>query len=282
MRFLEQWTLAWQAFRHTLPRLFQPRLWLWAVPLAGCQLLVIVLLAGAAHPLVSTFMAPLLVRLAGPGALHYPRLFEILPGLFDRADAILGAVVGSVVFGAATPAFAESFRGETVHARAALRAAFERAPRLILALLPFNLLLFAIDFAAGHVLGPLLAGRSIARLLPLAATGASLCVQAAFFYAVALVVLEGRDVRSTLRALPSTWKPGFVAALLVSVAAFALWNIARLPMISPALLVDRGIPELTGWLTVAHAVAGLVNGFVLTGAATLLYLIAVAPERRQA
>ena len=281
MKILEQFTLAWQALWHTLVRAWNPRLWLWAVPLVAVELLLVALLWSAAHPIVSWFMAPLLVRVAGPASLHYPQLFEVMPDLFDRADAVIGALVGSIAFGAATPAFAAAFHGEAVGARAALARAFSRAPQLVLVLLPFNLLLLGIELAGG-ALGPTVAGRKIALVLPLLVTGSALAAQAAFFYAVSLVMLEGRGARSALRALPSTWRPGFWAAWIVSAVTLFLLTLARLPGVTTALLVERGVPELSGWLTVWHVATGLVNGFVLTGAATLLYLVAVAPARRAA
>lgn len=280
MNLLEQFTLAWQALWHTLVRAWNPRLWLWATPLLAVQLLIVLLLWYAAHPIVSWFMAPLLVRIHGPQSLHYPHLFELMPGLFDRADLAIGAIVGSIAFGAATPAFASAFRGEPVHARAALARAFSRALPLVLVLLPFNLLLLAIDLAGNKWLVPLVAGRKIALVLPLLITGSALALQAAFFYAVALVMLEGFGARAALRALPSTWRPGFGPAWIVSAVTLFLLALARLPGVTPVLLVERGVPELGGWLTVWHVVTGLVNGFVLTGAATLLYLVAVAPARR--
>ena len=279
MMFLEQVTLAWQALWHTLVRAWNPRLWLWAIPLISVQLLVVAILWWAAHPIVSWFMAPLLVGVAGPGALHYPHLFELLPGLFDRADTVIGTCVGSVAFGAATPAFAAAFRGKPVNARASLARAFTQAPQLVLVLLPFNVLLVGIELA-GTWLTPKVAGGKIGLALPLLVTGSALAAQAAFFYAVALVSLEGCGARAALRALPSTWRPGFGAALIVSTVTLFLLSVARLPGVTPALLVERGVPELGGWLAVWHVVTGVVNGFVLTGAATLLYLVAVAPQRQ--
>lgn len=280
MNLLEQLTLAWQALRHTVPQLVRPRLWLWALPLAAAELLVVALLWYAAHPLVSWFMVPLLRAASGADTLHYPRIFEVMPALFSRADLVIGAVVGSIAFGAATPAFAERFRGEPVRPWPALGGALRRAGALVLVLLPFNLLLIGLDVVLR--IGVLRHGGGlIGRVAPLATTGASLVVQAAFFYAVALVVLEGRSARDALRALPATWRPGFLAALLVSVVCFGIVTALHLPFLSPRLLVDRGVPELAGWLTVVQIGAGLLNGFLLTGAATLLYLSAVRPRLGQ-
>jgi hypothetical protein len=281
MNLLEQLTLAGQALRHTLPQLVRPRLWAWALPLAAVELAVVALLWHAAHPAFSWFMAPLLVGLGGADTLHYPRIFELMPGMVMRADAILGAIVGSVVIGAATQLFAARFRGQPVEPGFALREAFRRAPALIAVLLPFNLALFLVDFAVRGVLAPR-AGGIGALAAPYAVAALSLLLQAAFFYAAALVILEGRGPRRAWRELPATWRHGFLAALLVGAVTFLLLVPVHLPGVTPALLVERGRPELAGWLAVLQIVAGLLNVFILTGAATLLYLSAVRPEMARA
>ncbi|MEO5616606.1 MAG: hypothetical protein ABIS67_02465, partial [Candidatus Eisenbacteria bacterium] len=95
MNPLEPLTLAWQALRYTLPQLWRPSLWVWALPLGFVQLAVVVLLWHAAHPAFSWFMAPLLVRLTGNDTLHYPRIFELMPTLYHRADLVIGALLGA-------------------------------------------------------------------------------------------------------------------------------------------------------------------------------------------
>ena len=275
MNPLEQLMLAWQALRHTLPQLWRPGLWLWVLPLALVQLTVVALLWHAAHPAVSWFMAPLLVRLTGDDTLHYPRIFELMPTLYQRADVGLGAVLGAIGIGAATPAFAARFRGEPLGGRRALGDAFRRAPALVLVQLPFNVLLFLLSTFAGAWLERRGAGGLVSRVAPLAVTGVSLLIQAAFFYAAALVVLEKRSAVSAWRALPSTWRPGFLPALLVGASTLLLLLPLQAPGVSAALLVQRGRPELAGALTLLHVFAGWLNAFILTGAATLLYLSAV-------
>lgn len=281
MNLLDQLTLAWQSLRHTVPQLWRPRLWLWALPLGAVQLLVIASLWNAAHPLVSWFMAPLLVTVSGADTLHYPRIFELMSGIYGRADALIGALLGSVAIGAAIPAFAAHFRGEPVHPRVALGEAFRRAPQLIAVLLPFNVALLLLDVVVRTWLAPRLGGGLVGRVLPLAVTGFSLFIQAAFFYAAPLVMIEGRSALAALRELPATWRHGFLAALFVSIATLLLLTPVHLPGVTPGLLVEKGVPELAGWLVVLEMAAGLLNVFILTGAATLLYLSAARPRPRE-
>jgi len=267
---LEQVTLSWQALRHTLPQLVRLPLWIWVLPLAALQLALVVLLWNAAHPVFSWFMAPLLVRLGGEDLLHYPRIFERMPGLLAQADLVIGAVLGPIVIGAAIPAFAARFRGEKVEAVRALGEGFRRAPALVLALLPLNALLFAATGPLGAMLGA--RGGMAARLAPLVVAVASLAVQAAFFYVAPRVVLERGSAWAALRAVPATWAPGFVPALLVSIGTVVLLLPLQAPGVTASLLVERGTPELAGVLTLLGRVAGWINMFILTGAATLLYL----------
>jgi len=273
---LEQLTLAGQALRHTLPQLVRGSLWVWVLPLAAVQLTVIALLWNAAHPAVSWFMAPLLARLGADDLLHYPRMFERMPGMVGRADVVIGAVLGSVGIGAAIPAFAARFRGEKVEAWRSLAEAFRRAPALVIALLPFNALLVLVT-------GPLsawLAGRGgpVGRLTPLAVAAVSFAAQAAWFYAAPRVMLERQSALAALRGLPSTWRPGFLPALVVSVVTVILLLPLQAPGVTGSLLVERGTPELAGALTLLGRLAGWINSFVLTGAATLLYLSVVTPR----
>jgi branched-subunit amino acid transport protein AzlD len=44
------------------------------------------------------------------------------------------------------------------------------------------------------------------------------------------------------------------------------------------LIVDRGVPELTGWLVAVQVVLGLALWFLLAGTATLVYLSLVRRE----
>jgi len=276
MKVLEWLTLSFQSLRHTLPQLVRLGLWLWVVPLAAAELAVVGLLWNATHPAVSWLVAPWLARLTGDDTLHYPRTFELLPALFRHADVPLGVIFGAIGIGAATPAFAARFEGRPVAARAALGEAFRRAPALIAVLLPLHLVPYLLTGVLGDALGR--RGGLVARVAPLLVIGGALVVQAAWFYAASLVMLERRPVLAALRALPSTWGVGFGPALLVSTATLVILVPLQVPGVTPTLLVERGTPELVGVLTLIHVAAGWINAFVLTGTATLLYLSVVRPR----
>jgi hypothetical protein len=103
-------------------------------------------------------------------------------------------------------------------------------------------------------------------------------LQALFLYLPALVVLERRGLWRSFAGLPRTWARGFWAAFLLGlVALLPLLPLAGLGQGS-GLLVERGTPELVGWVTAMQLLVGLAVSFLLAGSSTLVYLGAVADQ----
>ncbi len=276
MNLLEQFSLAWQALARTAAGVRRARLWPPLLVLGVTQLGVVGLLWWFAHPAVSWFMAPLLRRVAGEEALRYPNPFRLMPALYAQADVVLGALLGSIMIGAATALFAAYFRGVRTDPAAAFGLARRRAGALVLVNLPFNLLVVALSFGLEWWVAQRGSGVMVRRLATLVILGGSVLLQALFFYLTAVVVLEGKGVLASLAALPRTWARGFWAALLLG--ALLLLPLLPIQFLSgrSGLLVDRGTPELVGWLVVAQVIVELLLWFLLAGSATLVYLSAVA------
>jgi hypothetical protein len=279
---LEQLALGLQAMRHTIAALRRPLLWAPWLVLGAMELAVVLAIWHFAHPALSWVMAPVLRAAAGPEALHFPRSLELLPVLYDRADVVLGGLLGSILIGASTPMFADHFRGTPPDLRAALAMAARRAPALVVVQLPFNLIVTGLLYGVGGWVAAHGGGGRLVRIAGFGLAGASLVVQAALFYVTARMVLGGRGALGSLAGVPSTWRRGFAPALLVG----ALTLVVLLPLHwlsgQQNLVVARGRPELVGWLALLELTAGLINWFLLTGCATLLYLTALrgAEEER--
>ncbi len=274
MNALEQTVLAGQALWRTLRRMGSARLWTPWLVLGLVQALVLAALTAFARPWLAWVLAPLVRAGAGEAALHYPDFFRALPLLYDRADLVVAALVGSIATGWSVTLFASDWRGARV---AVGEGWFRVAPRslaLVLVQLPFNVLAFGLSVAIGH----LLAGRVGMTLRAGQAAGlaAMVVLQALFLYLPAVVVLERRGLGAAFAALPRTWARGFWAALVVGVAA--LLPLLPLDFLGRRtnLLVERGTPELVAGLVVLDLLVGLLVSFLLAGSSTLVFLGAVS------
>jgi hypothetical protein len=279
MNVLEQVVLGWIAFARTVREVLRPRLWVPWLAIACANLLVVALLWWFAHPLVSWAMAPLVRLTGGEDALRYPQIFRMMPALYGRFEVVVGALLGSVMIGAGTLLFASRFRGGLAEPREAFRQAMRRALPLVLASLPFNLLVVALSFGVEWLVAERDSGALVRRAAYAAVLGGSIVLQSLFLYVPALVVIEQRGVLGAFAELPRTWVRGFWSAL-------ALGTVLVLPLLPlhvlsgrASMLVDRGTPELVGVVVVFQILIAMTLGFLLCGSATLVYLSTVAPER---
>ena len=276
MKMLEQLSLAAQALWLTLRELRSGRLWAPWLALGLLQCAVLLALLNFAHPLLAWALAPFVRAIGGEPALHYPDFYRVLPFLYSRADLVIGSIAGAVATGWSTRLFAARWRRETLAAGGAWAETAPRALTLVLAQLPFQLLVLLftrlLDRAlAGH-------GGLVQRLGYFVTLGGVGGMQALFLYLPALVVLERRGLWRALAGLPRAWARGFWAALLLGVSA--LLPLLPLDGMGRGLgaLVDRGAPELVGWVTAMQLLVGLTVSFLLAGSSTLVYLGAVADQ----
>ena len=276
MSALEQLALAGQALGLTLRELRAGRLWAPWLVLGVLQCAVLLALLGFAHPLLAWAVVPFVRANGGDPALHYPDFYRALPFLYSRADLVLGSLAGAVATGWSTRLFAARWRQQTLTAGGAWAEIAPRALTLVLAQLPFQLLVLLFTGLLDHALAG--QGGLVRRLGYLVTLGGVAGLQALFLYLPALVVLERRGLWRALAGLPRAWARGFWAALLLGlVALLPLLPLDGLGQWSD-LLVDRGTPELVGWLTAMQLLTGLAVSFLLAGSSTLVYLGAVADE----
>ena len=276
MSALEQLALAAQALWLSLRSLRAGRMWVPWLALGALQVAGLAALLAFAHPLLAWAMAPLVQAIGGERALHYPDFFRALPSLYSRVDLVVGSILGAIAIGWSTRLFAARWRRQAAGPGEAWAETAPRALTLVLAQLPFQLLVLLFTSLVERALVG--QGGLVRRLGYYVALGGVVGLQALFLYVPALIVLERRGLWRALAGLPRTWSRGIWAALLLGlVALLPLLPLNALGQRS-GLLVDRGAPELVAWLTAMPLVVTLVVGFVLAGSSTLVYLGAVAEE----
>jgi hypothetical protein len=226
-------------------------------------------------------MAPLIVRFAGPAALHYPGLFAALPAVYARADVVLEVLVGPLSMGAAIVLFADRFRGRVWVPGAVLGEALRRYPTLLLAQLPLHAAIAGLT----NGFGPWLVAHKHGLLIRipgrLAVIGGAALAETLLVFVAALVMLERKSLFGALAALPGAVFRAAWAVLLISIVPL----VARLVMQALAgravMVTTRGVPELVGALTLADATLSTLGWVVLAGSATMIYLGAMARDGRE-
>lgn len=280
MNGLEQIAFGWQCLLGALAAGRRREVWAPWLVLFALQASALVLVAFAAHPAVSWFAAPLLVRAEGEDVLRYPELFRRLPAVVRDVGLLAGLVVTPLVAGAGTRLFERAFRGAAPAPAAAFREAAGRAAALLLAGLPVALLALAVRATLDQLGLVRLSGLSRAAA-PYAASVAMLFARAALAYTPALVVCGRRSGPAALAAVFSTWSRGFVPVLVVLLALAPFGAAAVAGSAAAVRVVDRGLPEWVTLAMLARVAVETLVAMLACGAATLAYLGAVErPESR--
>ena len=277
MNPLEQVVLAFESLAHAIRQLFRPSLWAPWLLVLGAQLVVLVVLWWFAHPWLSWFAAPVLLRVSGERALHYPDIFGLLPVLYARADVVIGVLVGSVVAGASTALFAARFSGRPIPPSQGMRRALSRAVVLVLANLPLSLLLMGFSLGLDWWLVAREGPAMIARLAPVLTLGMAVVLQALFIWVNPLLMIGGRSLTETLKALPRAASHGGWTALTLAAAATIPLLPTQVLVRGAEQIVRFGTPEVVGWLVLIQALIALVTAFVLTGGSVIAYHSLVGP-----
>lgn len=267
---LEQLAIGWIALARTAR---ESRTWaVWGPVIAAfaAQVALIAALVFAAHPLLSWGMAPVVRALSSDDVLRYPELYRWLPTLVSRVSLWFLPVLGPLLAGWVTILFAEVFRGERPRPLPAFAQAWSRAATLMVASLPFHLVLFAVALGESHLTDGRIS--QVTRLIaPRVALGVCVFVQAVLLLVAPLVLLERRSLRETFTGLPGAARVAFLGALMIAAITSAL----RLPFDAWAgksvAMVASSLPEKVAVVVLVRAFAQSLAMVLAAGAAALLH-----------
>ncbi len=273
MNAVEQLALGVVALGRALGASLRPAIWRAWLPVFAAQCVIVVLIAFAAHPAISWFMAPMLHAVTGGDPLHYPELFQRFAALCARADLAVVALLLPLGAGASTRRFGEAFGLASAPGR--LR---DDALSLIAVGLPAVLVGVAIQVGLDRLGGVRISG--ISRVV-LAQLGALLMMgaQAATLYVFAEISLGRHGIARTLaRILPS-----FASGFLPAFVALALLGLPMLGFAAVEPLAAAGrwhdLPELAAVVAIARAALQTVLWMLASGVATLVWMGGLVTER---
>jgi hypothetical protein len=260
------------------PKILFPFLWL-----AGCEVIVLYLLACSPHVPVNWIMAAPIRRIWGEIYLHYPFNYEILPRLFYYAKVLLGIFVGSITGGMAVVITANLKNREPVVLGKIFRQVFKHYISLFLLVCLLFVFVHFLLKEPGELLAKYFRGHPkllfvgpklwFAVALPVINFVSAVLLQTLFVYTIPYIVLKGRKFLGALVG-------GIVLSFRRIVKTFL---IVLLPMIlyipnqmlsgSTGVVVDKLGPESVIGILLIGVLFGtvIVDAFV-TIATTLLFI----------
>ena len=271
MQVVQSIKVASWAWRGAFSMMLRPITWVPFLVVTAVQFAVLAILVSFDRPLILPMGLPLVQRLGGEAATHYPIFYYALPTLFSRVNLIIGTLVASVAGGTATLLFAR-FWGLGSSDRA-WRRAFRAAPKLI----PLALLLLGILYGIGALVRlvprDLMLDNAVVRW---ATRGGMLAVfvivQSLLGYTTAWVVLMGHKLLPALRDSIKVTGITLLPTLLVVALPTALLFPVSYATSRIDLIAEKLRPETTLALVSVQIVTELFCTFILAGALTRLFV----------
>ncbi len=252
----------------------QGRILLLFLSYAILQVLFILTLMYFTYPPFSYFLVPVIKKVFGEPALHYPNYYLVLPSLFFWINLLLSGFLGIVLVAATTRLFSRSFndKPETIGkgikrilpAYSFLFVAWLVETSLLLAVfLGLPKLLQRIEFFAAR--GPL--------AVQLVTSMFAMVAGALFLYTTALIVL---DRKGPLQALAQSLSL-FAKYPVISFLLIAIPNFIRMPIDvlsgKTQFLISKFNPEMVGVVLILSVLISVFANYLMVGAVTRYFLL---------
>jgi hypothetical protein len=221
-------------------------------------------------PPISTVMVPVIEKLSGDRALHYPMHFILLPRTYNLFYLPFVILAGFVLFGRAVFAMADYY-GRTGRAVEA-RPPFARAvPAMIVVGLVYVILAGAPNLAATWLAARMDNAWAV-RLLGFSGLLAGLTAQVLLVYSLLAIRREGCGPLRAIRRSVSVGLSRFLPTLFVVFSIYLVHRPIDALLQYPDKVVLKFRPELVFFLLLAGIILELVTSFVLFATTTALSL----------
>lgn len=246
------------------------RLWKPFLLLAAVQVALVGLLTQFYRPALSWILSPLLEKVAGIPALHYPQFYIVLPGVFGRANLLIDWLLGSFCIGVALLIVYSNATGDGEEE--VWRVPAKRYLSLLILRLPVLLLLYLINqFVPGLVVGDGAPSGMQIRMINYGTFALGVFVELLFVFGPVVLLVESKSIGSA-------FLEGFRYVFRVPIAAVLIIMMPNLIQLPIHWVFRRGdhivsnlAPELTAWLVIAAIFLYVLINLLIVGSVVRVY-----------
>lgn len=240
---------------------------------ATVQLVMLISLVNFINPPFVMFYTPVIRRLFGEGALHYPTFFYILTPLFNQLNFVLSGLVGIILIGVATHVFAYNFMRNKISLRIALQRTLKKYPSLLLLWIAESIISMTIILGLPFILTKFLApDYMVTRIIELTSLFLGIIVTALFAYTTAYIVLSDQSFGRSIAQTFSTFKENIlVTFILVAIPAFLYMPISYLSG-KADIIITKFSPEMMATLLAFGIIVSLLTNYFQINTITRFYI----------
>ena len=240
---------------------------------AGLQGVILAILVFFAYPPFSSVLVPLIKKLFGEAALHYPNNFIVLSPLFNQANFILSGIIGIIVIGMATQMFASLYRDQNPSFKNGLQVTLPKYGLLFVVWIVESALILCMVAGLPLLLNKMIhPAYRLMRIIQLGSLLLGILVGAMFAYTSALIILDQRGISKAISGSLSIFSGNaLISFFLIAIPSLFHFPINFLSRKAP-LLVTKFAPEVMIVILAVGIVIAIFANYILVGTVTRFYL----------
>ena len=236
-------------------------------------LLLFSLLNFATSPFSNLFV-PIIRKLFGEPALHYPNFFLILSPLYSQINIILSGFIGIIIIGMATYIFAGTFNGESYKLGQSFKITLPKYGMLFIIWIIETALMFVMIVGVPKLLNSLLQpSYRMSQIFELVGLLLAIAIASIFAYTTVLIILDKQKLFKSIAKTFSIFKKNAVTSfILVALPTLLYFPINYFTRKAP-ILVTKFSPESIVILLGAGILISFFSSYFMIGSITRFYLL---------
>lgn len=248
------------------------------------QLLILYSLMNFESEPFSTLYIPLVQKIFGDAALHYPTFYYILVPFFNQINIILSGLVGVALIAVGTQLFAFSFNKEKSGIGDAIKSAMPKVLPLFVIWIIETTLTLLIMLGVPYLLKELLqisaADWRANQIIELGSMLLAVLISSFFAFTTALIVLDNQKMFTSIAQTFTIFRKNAITTFfLMAVPTLLYFPISYLGKKS-SLLISKFSPEIMAMLIGSGILITFVTSYFQIGSITRFYLYLKEDRRR--
>lgn len=222
----------------------------------------------------SKIFVPIINKLFGEPALHYPNFYLILSPFYSQINIVLSGLIGIVIIGMATYVFAGTFNGEKKGVGPSLKMTLPKYGFLFIIWLIETVLTLVMIIGIPQLLKSFLQpDYRLGQIFEMIGLLFGIMVASVFAFTTILIVLENQKLFQAISKTFVIFKRNAITTFfLVAVPTLIYFPINYLTRKAP-VLITKNSPEIIVTILAAGIFVSFISSYFQIGSITRFYLL---------
>lgn len=228
----------------------------------------------------SGLFIPLIRKIFGEPALHYPNFFYVITPFFNQINLIIGGLIGVIIIAMATIIFTKNFRNESAGIGESISISFSKYISLFIVWIIESVLTITIIVGIPMLLNKFLQPEyRVSQIIEFGSLILGILVASIFAFTTILIVVDGEKFGRSLSRTFLIFRNNIITTfMLVAVPTLIYFPVSYLSK-KTNILISKFSPEIMVVILSTGILITLFTSYFQIGSITRFYLLLTEKRR---